>query len=124
MRYRKLDENGDYSFGKSHHDFWQDVPDAVAQAVRTRLALWEGEWFLNTADGMTWNTRVLGKRTDKTRDPAIKARMLGTKGMLEIAQYSSNLDRDERSFTVNANLTTIYSASTIALNAVLGLPAR
>jgi hypothetical protein len=123
MRYRRLDENGDYSFGNGANDFWQDEPDAVAQAVLTRLHLYQGEWFLATADGTPWDTRILGKRTDSTRDPAIKARILGTKGMKEISLYSSNLDRDARAFTVNANLTTIYSASTIALNAVLGLPA-
>lgn len=123
MRYRKLSADGDYSFGHGANDFWTDVPDAVAQAVMTRLQLYQGEWFLNTADGTPWNTRILGKRTDSTRDPAIRARILGTKGMLGISEYSSELMRDSREFFVNANLTTIYSASTIALNAVLGLPA-
>ena len=43
MRYRKLDEDGDYSFGRGAADFWVNVPDAPAQAVRTRLALWQGQ---------------------------------------------------------------------------------
>lgn len=33
MRYRKLDENGDYSFGGQQADYYRDTPLAVAQAV-------------------------------------------------------------------------------------------
>ena len=48
MRYRKLDANGDYSFGQAAPNFWHDVPDAVAQLVVTRFAMWQGEWWLDT----------------------------------------------------------------------------
>lgn len=122
MRYRKLSESGDYSFGNGKNDFWTDVPDAVSQAVTTRLQLYRGEWFLDTNEGMPWMTEVLGRYTSGTRDPAIKARILGTQGMLEIDEYSSELIRDSREFFVNANITTIYSENTIALKAVLGYP--
>ena len=122
MRYRKLDVDGDYSFGHGQNDFWTDVPDAVAQAVTTRLQLYRGDWFLDTNEGMPWMTEVLGRYTSGTRDPAIKARILGTQGMLEIDEYSSGLLRDSREFFVNANITTIYSENTIALKAVLSYP--
>src|SRR5260363_151880 len=51
MRYRRLDAAGDYAFGRGLSDFEQDTPEAVAQAVKTRLALRFGEWFLDTSDG-------------------------------------------------------------------------
>jgi hypothetical protein len=108
MRYRKLDENGDYSFGHGQADFWHDVPEAPAQAVRTRLSLWEGEWYLDDREGMGWRTRVLGERTAGRRDAAIRRHILGTQGVRSILAYSSALVRDSRSFTVNTEIDTVY----------------
>src|SRR5260363_163740 len=51
MRYRRLDAAGDYAFGRGLSDFEQDTPEAVAQAVKTRLALRFGDWFLDTSRG-------------------------------------------------------------------------
>ena len=39
MRYRKLDANGDYTFGSGSSCFISDH-DAVVQAIVTRLKLW------------------------------------------------------------------------------------
>lgn len=113
MRYRKLDSQGDYSFGRGKQDFWVDVPEAVAQSVQTRLFLFRGEWFLDSTEGMTWKTEVLGVRTANTRDPAIRRRVLGTTGVKAITAYSSNLNRDTRAFSVNLTIDTIYGAATV-----------
>ena len=114
MRYRKLDSDQDYSFGHGSADFWQDVPDAPAQAVVTRLHLEQGEWFLDTSEGMPWKTRVLGKYTGPTRDVVIRSRILGSQGVTAIAAYASNLDRDTRAFGVNVTIDTQYGAATIS----------
>ena len=113
MRYRKLDANGDYSFGAGQANFWKDVPDAPAQAVRTRLKLERGEWFLNASEGMPWNTEVLGKYTGDTRDAAIRSHVLGTQGVTEITDYFSNLDRDTRAFSGGVTINTVYGQARI-----------
>lgn len=113
MRYRKLDPDGDYSFGNGAADFWKDQPEGVAQAVQTRLFLFEGEWFLDSREGMTWNTQVLGVRTANTRDPAIRRRVLGTTGVNAILAYSSDLNRDARGFSVGMTIDTIYGPATL-----------
>lgn len=113
MKYRKLSADGDYVFGNGAADFWKDVPDAPAQAVRTRLDLWQGQWFLDTREGMPWKTQVLGNRTADTRDPSIRAHVLATQGVSRITDYSSNLNRETRAFSVNMVIDTIYGPARV-----------
>lgn len=116
MRYRKLtvskagSEVGayDYTFGRGRENFWVDVPDAVGQAVLTRLKLEEGQWFLDREDGTPWNTRVLGKYTGSTRDPTLRARILDTTGVEEILGFSSSTNLETRDYSVVVVLDTIY----------------
>ncbi|MDE2403041.1 MAG: hypothetical protein KGL90_15400 [Burkholderiales bacterium] len=112
MRYRKLDAAGDYTLG-SGQDFHVDTPQAVAQAVQTRLNLALGEWFIDTTDGMPWSTEVLGKYTANTRDSVIKDRILGTPGVVSIDDYSSQFDGSKRRLSVAASITTAYGAATV-----------
>lgn len=113
MRYRKLDADGDYVFGGSANDFLVNSPEAVAQAVLTRLRLLEGEWFLDTTAGMPWASAVLGKNTQSTADAAIRACILGTAGVTEITAYSSSIDSSTRKLSVAATITTLYGTTTI-----------
>tara|TARA_R100000365_G_C2748574_1_gene80568 strand:- start:14687 stop:15037 length:351 start_codon:yes stop_codon:yes gene_type:complete len=112
MRYRKLSAAGDYTLG-SGQDWHVNTPEAVAQAVLTRLRLNQGEWFLDTSDGMPWDTEVLGKHTSLTRDAVIKDRILGTLGVTGITDYSSTFDGNTRRLVVAATITTAYGASTV-----------
>ena len=106
MRYRALDENGDYSFGYSAANFLVDSPDTVAQAVQTRLGLIAGEWFLDTTEGTPYYTEILGKGTYLTYDNAIQTRILGTPGVVSLVAYSSSVNG--RSLVVSATVDTIY----------------
>ena len=114
MKYRKLDSNGDYTLG-TPADFHINTPEAVAQAVKTRLALWAGEWFLNVTEGMPWNEQVLGKRlSGKNYDTTIRQRILGTDGVSEISDYSSSIDPDTRALSVSATITTAYGTTQLS----------
>jgi hypothetical protein len=115
MKYRKLDDNGDMRFGHGLEDFWIDVPDAPAQAVVTRLGMYEGEWFLDRTAGTPWNTKVLGKYTDSTRDLVVRGRVLDTTGVYDVIQYSSAIDRNTRQFAVNMSIATIYGAANLRI---------
>jgi hypothetical protein len=114
MKYRKLDSDGDYTMG-TVADFHIDTPECVAQAVKTRLALWVGEWFLDITDGMPWNEQVIGKRLrGKNYDAAIRQRILGTDGVIELADYSSSLDPNTRALSVAATITTAYGTTQLS----------
>ncbi len=113
MKYRKLDAAGDFAFGHQQSDYWNNVPDAVSQAVLTRLQLFTGEWFLDTSDGTPWRTEVLGKYTLQTYDAVIKDRILNTPGVTQITGYSSLFNGQKRSLTISATISTIYGSTTI-----------
>lgn len=113
MRYRRLDENGDYPFGRGLADFWIDQPEAVAQAALTRLEMFTGDWYAAPSEGMPWRTMVLGKGTEATRDPAIQGRVLGTPGCTGLVAYSSRLDRDTRTHYSAIQIDTIYGQAMI-----------
>lgn len=120
MRYRKLTADGDYSFGQGNANFWVDQPEAVAQAVDTRLGLQTGEWFLDVTDGLDMSL-IVGKNTASTRDLTIKARILKTQAIVggrlrnvvpELLSYASQALPD-RSFDVQTSIQTIYGPSPV-----------
>lgn len=111
MKYRKLTPTGDYAFGQGTAFFHIDSPDTVGQAVKTRLGLWSGEWFLDTDEGTPYLSQILGAGTQATYDQAIQERILGTEGVLSIAEYASALEN--RKLTVNATVVTRYGKTTI-----------
>ena len=60
MKYRKLDENGDYVFGNNSHDYIEkDV--AIAQAIKTKLYLFYGEWWEDISLGLPMFQSILGQ---------------------------------------------------------------
>lgn len=113
MRYRKLDANGDYVFGNGQADFFKDSPIGVAQAVMTRLMLWRGEWFLDSAEGTPYLQGVIGKHSEETRNTVIRTRILNTEGVKSILSYSSNINPDTRKLSLLVSIDTIFGDTTI-----------
>lgn len=112
MRYREMTAGGDYRFG-GFNQFLIDSPEAVAQAINTRLKLYAGQWFLDTTEGTDWYGSVLGVGTQGIRDLELQNRILNTPGVLNIVNYQSNIDR--RSFKVEVEVNTIYGAISVEL---------
>lgn len=108
MRYRKLDENGDFSAGHGPADFFVDSPEAVGQSVLTRLRLWTGEWFLNTDEGTPYREQVLGVRKRQTAGPALKLRIASTEGVTSVDAFNADYDGDSRHIAVAATISTAY----------------
>lgn len=113
MRYRALSSSGDYQFGRTGI-FLVDSPQAVAQAIRTRLALWAGEWFLDSREGTPYEEKILGYGTQGTRDLAIKERIAGTQGVRQLMSYSSSVSAD-RKISARATVETSYGTTTVQI---------
>lgn len=114
MRVRKQDSAGDFVWGHQQNDFWLNAADGVAQAIKTRLLLFRGEWFLDVTDGTPWTTQVLDKYTQDQYDAAIQDRILGTSGVVQITAYSSSVNTTARTLTVTATVNTIYGTATLS----------
>ena len=115
MRYRKLTPNGDYQFGNGQLDFYRDVPEAVGQSVKTRLLLWLGEWFLNTDDGTPYMQGILGKYSKDVADTTIQDRILNTTGVVDLSNYLSNVDVENRNLSVQTEIDTIYGPTQVQI---------
>ena len=110
MRYRAMDANGDYVFAGAS-PFLVNTPNTVAQAIRTRMALFTGEWFLDQREGLN-KMNILGYGTSPTRDREVQRRILGTPGVQKIINYASSVNG--RAFRVDAIVQTIYGTVTLS----------
>lgn len=115
MRYRKLTADDDYTFGGSQLDFWRDVPQAVGQAVKTRLLLWLGEWFLDIDEGTPYMLGILGKHSIDTANATVRDRVINTQGMVSIENYESEVTPRDRLFTADMDINTIYGPTKVQI---------
>jgi hypothetical protein len=113
MKYRRLDENGDYVFGKGDLNFYTDVPEAPAQAVLTRLKLIQGEWFIDTSAGTPYQSQILGMGRLATYNFAIQQRIVNTLGVTELVDYASSFNAATRKVMVVASIETAYGTATV-----------
>lgn len=114
MRYRKLDSNGDYSFGRGALNFYIDSSAAVAQAIQTSLNLFQGEWFLDITAGVPWYTQVVGYDTQALYDSLIKDKIKSVEGVLSIISYTSTLDTRARQLDIAVQVSTIFGVVSIS----------
>lgn len=112
MKYRALDAVGDYSFGRGTSEILVNSPECVAQAVKTRLLLAQGEWFLDDQEGTPYATQILGTGTAGLYDAAIRKRILDTPGVTGILNYQSHRDQ-ARALTVACTINTLYGVAPI-----------
>lgn len=116
MKYRAMDADGDYRFGRQG-SFLTDSPEAVAQAVQTRLQLWTGEWFLDDREGTPYNESIFGFASQGARDQVIKERVARTPGVRSIVNYSSSINA-ERKMMVTLTIDTIYGQTTFTATGI------
>ncbi len=113
MRYRQLSSTGDYTFGFSASNFYINTPEAVGQAVETRLNLFTGTWFLDILDGTPWLQDVLGKYTQQTYEFVLRSRILGTPGVTSIESLYATYDPTTRALTITGAVYTAYSTQPV-----------
>lgn len=112
MIYRKLDENGDFTFGLGSGNFLKDS-EAVGQAIKTRLGLLLAEWWEDIEDGFPLFQAVLGKPSSNSyifaANSAILERVARTDGVAKLNEYNFDWDSNARKISYTISVTTDYS---------------
>lgn len=114
MRYITQDANNDWTMTGTASDVLTDNVEAVRQAVRSRLLLFLGEWFLAPMSGVPWSEKIAGFSSQGARDIVLKETILGTPGVTGIANYSSALNLKTRRFSVSCIVLSLYGSIEIA----------
>jgi hypothetical protein len=102
------------TFGRGAADFIVDTPQAVAQAIYTRLMLFRGEWFLDLTEGTPWYQQILGKpRGPADYDTALRSRIAGTPYVARLIDYASSYNPTLRTLTVGCTVNTAFGPVTV-----------
>jgi hypothetical protein len=93
MRYRRLDINNDPIFGQGKQDYLTST-EAIGQAILTRLRLFLGEWWENTALGLPVWESMLGVTGTKKEviDRIIQENISDAPGVTGIAYLDTFFD--------------------------------
>lgn len=115
MKYRKLSETGDYTFGQNK--FLKDR-EAVGQAIITRMKLLYGEWWENTDDGLPLFEQILGtfdsQQNRNAIDLIISERISSTQGVKNIVRFESEFQN--RLYSAQCTINTIYGEITLSFS--------
>ena len=118
MKYRVLDVDGDYTFGKQEQNFLNSA-DAVGQAIKTRLKLLLGEWWEQTSEGLPLFQSILGKSGSADNvngvDLLIQEIIGGTTDVIQITDFSSTLDNRQYSLSCSVETKYGYTALEVTL---------
>lgn len=112
MKYRKQSITGDYEFGNNLKDFYIDSPQAVLQAVITRLKLWRNEWFVNLSEGVPY-FQILGKSDERTRNEIVRMTILNTEGVESINEFETNVNPINRKLSISCSIITVYGPTVL-----------
>lgn len=112
MRYRRLDENGDYSFGNNSLDYIKDN-DAIAQAIKTKLYLFYGEWWEDISLGLPMFQSILGQVSNENLRRTV---ILLSAEQIQSVEGVSSVDSivvaiSARKLTLSIDVTTEYGSS-------------
>ena len=117
MTVRRLDQNGDIATSGSQ---FIGSAEEIAQTVKTRLKLFEGEYFRDISDGTPWFQQILGKGSSLgVKEALIKRRISQTEGVSSIFQFETDFDLSNRRYSVQAGILTPFGQATISLTDVL-----
>lgn len=112
MRYRRLDNEGDYTFGAGGSDMLTDI-EACAQSIRTRLWLLFGEWWEDLTDGLPLFQKILAQRDINIASEAIHNRILGTPHVRDIIYFSADWNNEQRHLLISCVVDTDYGQVTV-----------
>lgn len=106
MRFRTLDNNWDFNFGKGVQDYATESM-AIAYSIKTKILSWYKDCFFDMEEGVDWKN-ILGSKVSKgDADSAIKKIIVTEEGVTELVYFESSLDG--RNYSCTARIKTVYN---------------
>jgi len=105
MRFRNLDENEDFTFGKGINNYSIDT-ESIKLNIATRLRSWKNDCFFALNEGVDWNTYLSTGQINLLAEQ-IRAIIIQTPGVAELIEFDFSLTN--RTFLANYTTRTIYS---------------
>ena len=112
MKYRRLSPSGDYMFGYGNTSFLTDA-QAVAQAIRTKLKMFQGECWEDLNEGLPFFQSIAGNKDKSETDLLVKARILETPNVQSITSFNSSIEN--RKYSATATVNTAFGAVTVGV---------
>lgn len=106
MRFRNLDENGDWMYGKGVNDY-VDLNQAIGLNIRTRVFSWLNDCFFAMTEGIDWNTRLGSKDQRILLENDLRRIISQSQDVRGIVAFSTSLV--DRKFLATYTVETIYS---------------
>jgi hypothetical protein len=78
-----------------------DGPEEVGQVLKTRLQVYQGEFFYDSSFGVPYLQTLASQNGQLALDISIKNTILSTEGIKEIIQFQTEFDSVNRIYTVN-----------------------
>lgn len=116
---RALDQNGDWEFGASLNNYLSNSA-ALSQSIQTRISSFLGDCFFDLGAGINWFYYLGTPNTALALNLSISRVILNTTLILNgvaapvvtgILEVSSNVNPDNRSFSVSYQIQTIFSTT-------------
>lgn len=106
MRFRALDSNWDWKFGKGIGSYSGDV-QAIAYDVKSKILSWVGDCFFAMEDGIDWKN-ILGTKDGKEQlDTSIKQIIKDEENITDITFFESTISG--RVYHCTVRFKTIYN---------------
>lgn len=86
--------------------------EQMVQNLKIRLRFFQGEWFLDIAQGLPFYESILVKNPNLPDiDNIIKAEIIDTEDITELLQYTSDYDPVLRTYSISFKVRSIYGIS-------------
>lgn len=109
----ELDDDGDLVVDTDAH--FTTGMDAVAQGIRLRLQMFQGEWFLDTDRGVPYFTEILGSKFDQVRIRDVFRDVITEAPGVDDLEVLT-VDFTSRALTVTWRVRTTYGVTTDTLD--------
>lgn len=116
MKFRNLDENHDWTFGKGKNNYTQENK-AIALNIKTRILSWLNDCFFAQDAGIDWVNRLGSKNQKSILELDLKKIILNSVDVIGLTKISISLE--DRSFSAEYTVNTTHS--TINDTVVLGV---